>query len=64
MSPHIQAAPSFHTSSPLAVLVRGLCLLALCTAILGGFLAHVWRAPQVDEDARAAAAAASEHPKT
>lgn len=57
-------SPSFQTTSPRAVLVRGLCLLALCTAILGGFLAHVWQAPQADEAARAAAVAASEQPKT
>jgi hypothetical protein len=59
-----ETAPTFQSSSPRAVLLRGLCLLALCTAILGGFLAQVWHAPQPDEDARAAAAAAVAQPKT
>ncbi len=49
----IESAPNFPTHSPRAVLLFGLCLLALCTALLGGFLAHVWRAPQPDEDVTA-----------
>ena len=58
------ATPTFPTISPRAVLVRGLGLLALCTVILGLFLAEVWRAPQRPEDIRAAAAAAHVQPRT
>ena len=59
-----RSVPAFPTSSPRAVLIRGLCLLALCTALLGGFLAQVWRAPQPSQDASAVAAAAQLQPKS
>jgi hypothetical protein len=37
--------PSFRTHSRLALL-RDLFVVALCAAIVGGFLAHAWRPPE------------------
>jgi hypothetical protein len=38
-------APAFRTHSRLAGFLRDLAVVALCAAIVGGFLAHVWRPP-------------------
>lgn len=48
--------PSFRTHSRLAGLLRDLAVVALCAAIVGGFLAHVWRAPEPTLSAAATAA--------
>jgi len=38
--------PSFRTHSRTAGLLRDLFIVALCAAIVGGFLAHAWRPPE------------------
>ncbi len=38
--------PSFRTHSRLAGLLRDLAVVALCAAIVGAFLAHVWSPPE------------------
>ena len=37
--------PAFHSHSSRVALVRAGCVLALCAALAGGFLAEVWSAP-------------------
>jgi hypothetical protein len=38
-------APAFHSHSSRLALLRAACVLALCAALAGGFLAQVWSAP-------------------
>lgn len=38
--------PSFRTHSRFAGLLRDLAVVALCAAIVGGFLAQVWSPPE------------------
>jgi hypothetical protein len=51
----IQTGPSFPTHSRPLELLRDLCVVALCAALVGGFLAQVWSAPQAPVEAAAAA---------
>jgi hypothetical protein len=52
-------APAFHSHSSRLALVRAGCVLALCAALAGGFLAQVWSAPPPQDAAVATAPAPS-----
>jgi hypothetical protein len=57
----LPVAPEFHGRSSLAALLRGLGLMALCTALTGGFLAEVWSAPATPPSSAAASAPVAGH---